>query len=203
MCVRIGISESAQKRLFTSFSQAHREINGRYGGTGLGLAISKSLVELFGGNIGLRSAPGEGSCFFFQLNVTGTKVTDIPTAQLPNYLRPLLVQEVTTPAPSLAPLSAATTVFGTSLSPMPRVLLVHHNVQVSALMSTMLSEWGLKVTVALSFESFKAEWAAADAVINFHCIMYDVASIYSIGDQAYLAELHRITRRCALTIGSC
>ncbi|WP_230657829.1 response regulator [Psychrobacter sp. I-STPA10] len=47
-----GISETAQKQLFRSFSQGDPSITRQYGGTGLGLVISKQLTRLMGGNIG-------------------------------------------------------------------------------------------------------------------------------------------------------
>ncbi len=61
----IGIAADQIARLFTSFEQAEGSIARRFGGTGLGLVISKRIVELMGGAIGVRSNPGEGSCFHF------------------------------------------------------------------------------------------------------------------------------------------
>ncbi|MBS0411021.1 MAG: response regulator [Proteobacteria bacterium] len=63
----VGIPLDRRNRLFERFSQVDSSVARTYGGTGLGLAICKGLVGLMDGAIGVRSAPGRGSSFWFEI----------------------------------------------------------------------------------------------------------------------------------------
>jgi two-component system sensor histidine kinase RpfC len=65
----VGIPLEAQQRIFDSFTQADQSTTRRFGGTGLGTTIAKQLVELMGGRIGLESAVGLGSTFWFEIAI--------------------------------------------------------------------------------------------------------------------------------------
>jgi CheY-like chemotaxis protein len=77
-----GVPEDKRHRLFESFSQADSTVTRRHGGTGLGLAISKRIVEAMGGTIGVMSKEGEGSTFWFTVNLAQAEDPPKPHAEV-------------------------------------------------------------------------------------------------------------------------
>lgn len=78
----LGISEEAQKNLFSPFAQADSSINRKFGGTGLGLAISRGLINAMGSTIQVHSRETKGSTFFFTLNMKVVEVAPLAKTEI-------------------------------------------------------------------------------------------------------------------------
>ncbi|HEX4480107.1 MAG TPA: ATP-binding protein, partial [Rudaea sp.] len=82
----IGMSDEQLTRLFQPFSQADHSTTRTFGGTGLGLTISQRLVAQMGGVITVRSHPGAGSCFHFEIGLK-PQAADAPHRLAPDQVR--------------------------------------------------------------------------------------------------------------------
>ncbi|MGY2134578.1 ATP-binding protein [Hymenobacter sp. HD11105] len=123
----IGIAPDQLEQVFQSFTQASSTTTRLYGGTGLGLTISKHLVELQGGQIGVDSAPGQGSCFHFTLPYAPSSQAPALAADAPGHLPPGLLRGL-------------------------RVLLVEDNDVNLLLACSLLQEWQVELAVATDGE---------------------------------------------------
>jgi len=96
----IGMSPEQIDKIFEPFMQADSSTTRNYGGTGLGLSITKNIVELMGGALEVKSAPGVGSTFCFKITFETVDAAavipdnmDINTLERPNFNGLVLVCE--------------------------------------------------------------------------------------------------------------
>jgi signal transduction histidine kinase/CheY-like chemotaxis protein len=93
----IGMDPDTQRRVFERFSQADTSTTRRFGGTGLGLAISSHLVRLMGGRLEVESVEGQGSRFYFTLDLASAIAPETQAAAIgsvePLGLNVLMVED--------------------------------------------------------------------------------------------------------------
>ncbi|MEK8030364.1 PAS domain S-box protein [Ideonella sp. DXS29W] len=116
-----GIDDAQQAMLFRPFSQADVSRARRVGGTGLGLSICRQLAEQMGGEVGVVSVPGQGSCFWAEL--------------------PL-------PAADQDALESGSSGFGADPISGSRVLMVEDNAVNMMIAVALLEQWGVDVSQA-------------------------------------------------------
>jgi len=122
----IGMTPEQVARLFRPFVQGDASTTRKYGGTGLGLAISRHFCEMMGGQLSVRSAPGEGSAF---------------TVRMPLEVRREATEPVPTYAPSVDAVAAG-----------PEILVIDDDHTIHEILERTLTRGGYRVTHATTGE---------------------------------------------------
>ena len=90
-----GIAPERQAELFNAFEQGDNTTTRRFGGTGLGLSLTRNLAAAMGGDVGVTSAPGAGSTFWFTAWLSHAAHSDETTTLAPmKAMRVLLVDDL-------------------------------------------------------------------------------------------------------------
>ena len=118
----IGLTEDQQTEVFEAFNQAESGTATKYGGSGLGLTISRLLVGLMDGKIKINSALGQGSTFYFDIELKRSSSTIACANHIPEHLKGL------------------------------KVLVVDDNITVQKIFSIILESFSFIVTIAPSGE---------------------------------------------------
>jgi len=155
----IGIPPEKHELIFEAFQQADTSTSRTFGGTGLGLTISRELSRLLGGEIRLRSTPGEGSTFTLYLPLL---VPSDPPREAAPEEEP---RALASPVPD-APSGKNAALRGR------KVLLVDDDVHNLYAVTSLLERYGLKVLAARgAAESFEMLDANADVDIVLMDVM--------------------------------
>ena len=89
----IGIKPDKQQKIFEAFSQEDGTTTKKYGGTGLGLTISNKLLGLMGSKLELISTPGNGSTFYFDLQLQSEQGDAIEWKDIDHIKKVLVVDD--------------------------------------------------------------------------------------------------------------
>ena len=150
-----GLGPELHQRLFEPFSQADDSSTRRHGGTGLGLSICREMAMLLGGQVGVRSTMGEGSCFWVDLPLPGLDEPERDADTIP-------------PAPG----GGRSVANDSDHFRGKRMLVVEDNQVNGMIAEAMLSRWGIEVVLAVdglqAIQQLSAEHAAGrriDAVL--------------------------------------
>lgn len=73
----IGISANKIDQIYNYFSPADDTTTKKHSGVGLGLSITKKIISMMGGEIGVKSMPGQGSIFYFSLWLEISKINNL------------------------------------------------------------------------------------------------------------------------------
>jgi len=153
-----GIDEPTQARLFRPFTQADESTTRRYGGSGLGLSICRELATLMGGEVGVHSRPGEGSCFWAELPLPATTVP---------------VPDLAAEMPPHGSLEGAS------------VLMVEDNPVNMLIAAAMLEQWGVRIEQASDGQqAVRAVQHRAQSGAPYDAVLMDVQMPVMSGHEA-------------------
>ena len=154
----IGIAADKLDHIFDPFTQADSSTTRKYGGTGLGLTICKRLAELMGGSIGVESAEGQGSIFWFTVVVE--KQIEAEAAA---HVGPVAPKPVGPPPPKIPVANGI------------RILLTEDDPTTQNIIPKLLKKYGYLVDVAASgAEALQALQENDYSLVLMDCMMPDM-----------------------------